>query len=656
MFSFLRKLFHQVVTWFRPDSDFVGAASGGLQPATAEGPEKAHILTSGPFPTSPISEIDLIKGSEPIAAIDPSRGSEPINAIDPNGGSEPRSRIDQKKASEPQTGTVSRGESEPTNRIEPGESSGPTSSIDQRGVSEPEVKIDPSEASEPTSDIDPGNQSEPHDGTDQERPSAPEVEKDQRQASVPTPTSQSRDEQAGRTDQQQRGEQAERKYTKEDLPVYNRRIRRQQDRLRRKLEKARKRHDEWVTPHGPQPIPIVHPYVPHEHGEAAPADEFCDPNARPIAGEWIEGDGQGDVLFEESEFYGTFNFRDTILKQLDRYWVYIERMEKHDPDAYGFYKQLGATLLPYIATGTNMKHDYMKKYKDEELEKYKSEIKLTPWFIKHWPTFGCICIGTNPLDEERERTDLKGNLWTPKFAYFVRLGKVPWYIQPVHGGKLYLLTMWWDRPDHPKSHHKWGTPNTFPIWISDDGQTLRALKTREMGNGSMRPEHDWRIPHAYKEWAKQYGLTPQLHLTHIFCHAARDVEQSYYATCRVEISKGDLTAVFGIEPQRIPYFFQDRDVTLNRYGHKERVFHVVRAHMKKDGTPVPIQYRGLKEFEWAGYHVSITIPGKDHFLLQEFNVPVYSVKDRRPRKGMVDESEIAGWLKRKLKAGFGAFR
>jgi hypothetical protein len=432
--------------------------------------------------------------------------------------------------------------------------------------------------------------------------------------------------------------------------------RRRADAMRRKYERARLKHDEWVKPGGPEPVKHERGPIEREPKPPAPlADEFVDPYQKIIVDEWNEGDGGEEVLFEESEFYGTFNFRDTILRQLDRYWVYIERMKRHDPDAYGFYKQLGASIRPYLATWSNFKI-HIKKYRDDELEKYKAEIVLSPWFKRHYPSFGCVCVGTNPLDEERERTDLKGNLWTPKFMYFTRIlsDPWPWYVQPVHGGRLYLLTVWWDRPDHPKTRHKWGVPNEFPIWISDDGNTIRALKTRETDRGSIRSEYDWRIPYAYTAWAKQYGLTAQLHLTHMFAVVARDVEQSYYATCRVEVSKGELTAVFGIEPTRIPYFFRDRDVTLTKNGRRERIFHVVRPHVRGDGTAVPMKFRGLREFEWAGYHVSITVPGRDHFLLQEFDVPAVVLK-RKSARGKT-ESEVAAWLKEKIKSGFGAYR
>ena len=220
------------------------------------------------------------------------------------------------------------------------------------------------------------------------------------------------------------------------------------------------------------------------------------------------------------------------------------------------------------------------------------------------------------------------------------------------------MTTWWDRADHPKIRHKWGVPNDFPIWISDDGNTIRVLKTRQAGNGDIRPEHDWRIPHAYVDWAKQYGMTAQIHLAHCFAMAAQDVEQAYYATCRVEVSKGDLTAVFGIEPQRLPYFFKDRDYTLDAHGRRQRIFHAVRPHVRADGVAVPMQFRGLKEFSWAGYHVSITVPGRDHFLLQEFDVPsvVYNPKTYRKRPDHISEPDVAAWLKQKLKAGMGAYR
>jgi len=440
-------------------------------------------------------------------------------------------------------------------------------------------------------------------------------------------------------------------------PELNRHLRRQRDAMRRKYEKERLKHDEWVRPGGPEPLKYTRDPQTIIQAEPQPDQDvpFLDPNERIIADEWKEGDGGPDVLFERNEFYGTFNFRDTILKQLDLYWVYINRMQKHDPGAYSFYKVIGATLVPYVATGARDKFRPLKKFKGEELEEYKHDINLTPWFKEHWPTWGCICHGIDPLHEEQENTELQGHLWTPKFLYFVGVENVPWHTQRVtRPGHYYLMTCYWDRPNHPKSRKvmKWGVPQTFPLWISEDGSVIRVLKTRETSDGQIRPEHDWRIPYGYQQWAKQYGLTAQVHLSHLFCNATKEIEQTNFATCRVRVTKGDVSAVFGIEPQRVPYFFQDRDVTLTESGHKQKIFHAVHPFQRADGSWTQWQFRGLREFEWAGYHVKITVPGRDHFIPQEFNVGLMSAPPgRRKHKGELAEGEVAQWMQRKMDRG-----
>jgi len=304
----------------------------------------------------------------------------------------------------------------------------------------------------------------------------------------------------------------------------------------------------------------------------------------------LAGDGE-QVLYEEAEFYGEFNFRDTILDQLDRYWVYIERMKRHDPDAYGFYRQLGATLVPYMATGSysDKPHD-IEKIKD--IDSYKNEIRLSPWFKRTWPAFGCCAFGVNPRDEAAEMVKLKSGYYQarPKFLYFRRVRDMPWTVQPVRGGKLYMLTVWWDRVEKcERIRYKWGRPQEFPVQISDDGERIKVLKTRRDGDGDkVRPWWDWQFPHEYKEWSKHYGLDAQTHLSHVFTDAVRDVERSAYSMLRVEVTKGDLTAVFGLSPHRTPYFFRDRDIQLTESGKKRRIFHMVRPFIDRKGVAHPM--------------------------------------------------------------------
>lgn len=430
--------------------------------------------------------------------------------------------------------------------------------------------------------------------------------------------------------------------------------------MRRKLERARRRHDKFVQPKGAIPAPIVatarketpKPLKREQPAELPPEpDEFDDPNDFLIADEWLEGDGGGDVLFEVQECFGEFNFRDTILDQLERYWVYLARMRKHDKDAYEFYKVMGATLVPYMATGTRrLVPEPFEKLSKKGLAMYRSEIVLPPWFKKHWPSFGCIAYGTNPIDEASELAkDSEGHLHaTPKFLYFRRVKSVPWMVQPVLGGHVYILTVWWDRPHDRKANEHWGRPCEYPFHINDDGTRIRALKTRKHSNGNYGPWWDWQYPD--QGWSEQYGLDCQTHLTHIFTSVMGEIEATNYSTVRVEVTKGELTAVFGISPSRTSYFFQDRDIILAPNGCKRRIFHFVRPHIRKDGSAVRAHFRGLREFTWANYKVKITVPGLDHFIPMEFN-PDMVWDSTASKEEMLTEGQVALILKQEMSRG-----
>src|SRR6266446_7843042 len=120
------------------------------------------------------------------------------------------------------------------------------------------------------------------------------------------------------------------------------------------LERGRRRHDKFVKPMGEPP-----PSRPRSNGKPEkravvepmpkPPDDFILDLADAVAKEH-EVSGQ-KVLYHQSEFWGEFSFRDTILAQLDRYWIYLRRMRRHDIESCKFYQRLGAQIIPYAATG-----------------------------------------------------------------------------------------------------------------------------------------------------------------------------------------------------------------------------------------------------------------------------------------------------------------
>ena len=441
----------------------------------------------------------------------------------------------------------------------------------------------------------------------------------------------------------------------------------------RRLEKARMKFDKWVEPKGEKPTPIKRgPRKPK-----APAVPTTDVMKRPepanffISEHYDEDEAQPEVLYEESEFYGQFNFRDTLTDQLPRYEFYLKRMKKLDPSAYGHYKQTGMQLLPYMATGMTkrgLEHDDIHKMTPEEIESYRKQIYLPSMFKRERPAFGCVAYGANPRAEawEAQHKDNSGRFakWIiPRFLYYMKYSKRPGYCQPVGAGDLYKVVVWWDRSDNPKV--KWGSPTEFAVYIDPAGthiQLLRTCKTQmisikvKRGLGHFEiPDHHWHFPEEYGDWASQWGLDPSTHLCHLFTMLVQAVEFAHYGDVRVKVQKNDIAAVFNVDSRRMSYFFKDRDYVTNAKGHRVRIFHVVAPYTKEDGTVVKMQYRGAKEFTWNGYDVTVTVPGLDHFMEDEFDVGAWDCDEGKLPKDrkFITEPELATKLVNMVKYGVG---
>ena len=171
---------------------------------------------------------------------------------------------------------------------------------------------------------------------------------------------------------------------------------------RRRLERLRRKHDKFVQPKGPLPKPVtrtdkIKPKP--RRSTVVVADEDDGKDEEILCADKHHEDRNGeDVLYKEAEFYGEFNFRDTILQQLERYFVYLARMKKHSPQSYALYRQIGATILPYVRTGA----DERGRDDDGDDEEQKS---LPLWFHNTRPAFGCYAYGADPETEKYESAE-----------------------------------------------------------------------------------------------------------------------------------------------------------------------------------------------------------------------------------------------------------
>lgn len=419
---------------------------------------------------------------------------------------------------------------------------------------------------------------------------------------------------------------------------------------RRQLERARRKYDKFIKPNGPaieKPKRETQQIKPRlKRVEVVVPDEQIHDAEIMIADSHHEN-RDDTVLYKESEMYGEFNFRDTILQQLERYFVYIDRMKKYDRDAYGYYKEVGATILPYLATGAWKRGE--KDADDEEARKHVTP--LPEYFHRTRPSFGCFVYGADPETERYEmegRPGVKGKWWVPKFMYFRKYKKPPPELQLIAGGDIYAMTIYWDRPFDKKI--KYGRPQEFGIFVSADGKEVVALKAcdtkyipvpskretrhsyrtshytrgpipkrRELGH-IVVPQRAYRIPSDFEKWAHDHGEDCQHFLTELFKTSIMRCEQARYSMTRVTATKDGTAAVFGVNVRRTSYFFQDRDITVDENGERKRIFHFVRPHVRHNGAEVKAHFRGQRKFNWAGYEIEITVPGLDHLDIGDIDV------------------------------------
>jgi hypothetical protein len=411
--------------------------------------------------------------------------------------------------------------------------------------------------------------------------------------------------------------------------------------LRRKYERARLKFDKFVEPQGPQPVPRPHS-PPHPRVPAPPKPYV--PTLGDDASLLVDvhhEDRKTKVLYEETELHSQFSFRDTILDQLDRYFFYLNRMKRHDPDSFYLYGQVGGVLVPFVGVP-----DYWRLGDTDTKEEQRY---LSPWFLHTRPTFGCVAYATSSEAEKIEREGDKGKAerWIPKFIYFHKYARnaVPAEIQPVRkAGDIYKMTIWWDRKDTRNKRHKWGKPDDYGIFIDGDGN-MRVLKLLEpswhiLPKGGKFSERKWCIPHHQQEYAERHGSNPQRFISNTFVETARRWEEVASVMAKISVRRGEQFACFAVDIHRLPYFFKDRDYVLGPKGTRKPIVHLVRPHVRPDSSVAKFRIRGEQRFTWAGYEVGVTFPGLDHIMWEELGVHVLDgqkakelkIKDARPMK------------------------
>ena len=372
----------------------------------------------------------------------------------------------------------------------------------------------------------------------------------------------------------------------------------------------------------------------------------------------------GRLRASDVEEAGRWYFRRNILDQLDDYFMFLSRLKWHHPHAYSIYSRVGVVCL---SPETGLYFAGLQKAETQSL----------------------VGLGGVALIDEDDDEFI-----TPRLAYFQKLASPGPEVARLPGTTVFEVTLFYARKRKSLAGEPWadfwtrcgqriprrmrefpaGFPWSFYVGVTVDG-SIRALKKRsvqyerlpeakkaltEVGRRKGRysigalhlQRYKWAYPAILTERERRDGTIettdPHVKATELFSmiyngyvNASMDV--------RVRVEKDGMIAAFAVDLLRTPYFFADRDkssVTIN--GKRRPIFHIVRTHERRVGdasTFVRSHFRGERRFTWSGYGVNITMPGKHHTDLLDFDIGAHVFDEEEPLpKGFSDMK----WLGKKL--------
>ena len=342
--------------------------------------------------------------------------------------------------------------------------------------------------------------------------------------------------------------------------------------------------------------------------------------------------------------------KQSILDHLDDNTKIFGRMKAFFPSEYGLYSQVGASIIPGDADFIDFK----------DMTALELEVQpISPWFNKARPAFGALVTG-NPHDCIPE----KGRPLHPRLTHFLKVkpekrrkimfgrGRAHDTIQPIREtSDLYIFTLYYDEKDWARlfpaktrddrdmaRFYSKAFAIELPVEITEEG-TMRPLKIlwdrplkigqtprsrQPLGYGDVRRSvraWDYPYPKGFTRGMK-IAITSEQLILYEAGLALRAYEEASSSMIQVRATKGDVCTLINVDVEETPDFFLDREHVIID-GIKKRIFHIVRPHERLLGgnrsTNVHLHFRGLRQFVWNGYEVDISVPGRDHFPIDDFD-------------------------------------
>lgn len=309
--------------------------------------------------------------------------------------------------------------------------------------------------------------------------------------------------------------------------------------------------------------------------------------------------------------HGTHYYLGDILERLDDVFKDLPKLRKIDPEAYQLYRKVGATVVS---------------------SEFALPKDLEPAHARNMPGFGCLFLGGN---NNGENLGLRFGIFSKE--------KRPINVQPANDD-IFRVTMTYLDGPHV-------IPAQFFVAFGNGGvRALKVYQAKRYYSAGAHSRMEWRFPDFLSEKAVELGQSIDEVATELFSiivngAGARDGGMT------VTASRGGLSAVFSIDMLRTPYFFSDREKTVNESGQTKKIIHIVKGHYRTspDGgkTFVKSHFRGLRNFDWNGYKIRVGLGGKHGGRLSDFTAPI--VDPMQPDdQGLIGVADMADRLKGSL--------
>ena len=109
----------------------------------------------------------------------------------------------------------------------------------------------------------------------------------------------------------------------------------------------------------------------------------------------------------------------------------------------------------------------------------------------------------------------------------------------------------------------------------------------------------------------------------------------------VGVRKDGHRVTFSIAPEHTSAYFADRDTVVNVDGKPKKIIHFVREHQRANGSTVKAHVRGLREFDWKGYHCCVTAPKLNGSIFTTVNLDPVLVDANDESCAVIDIEQMA---------------